>query len=175
MEHQCVKLTHKLTKNHGNTPSRCRTEPHATQTENQLKDYRNLVNLAPMARFASIIHGKFKNSRFFVSAVVNAAWFVVVQSRQKGFVSERKHGHLQPGLTNPTMHQSYIRQCTILQQKCVYISITKWCIVGCISDTLWDFETGYFSRFSTTLQSSLGPKLNNSVSVSTITKITHWK
>ena len=42
--------------------------------------------------------------------------------------------------TNPTMHHCHIPQCTILWQKCacVHISVTKWCIVGYLSNALWD-------------------------------------
>ena len=29
-------------------------------------------------------------------------------------------------------------QCTILEQKCVHISLTKWCIVAYLSNALWD-------------------------------------
>ena len=141
MEHQCVKLTHKLTKNHGNTPSRCRTEPHATQTENQLKDYRNLVNLAPMARFASIVHGKFKNSRFFCvrggecrlvccGSVTSKG---ICQRKEARSSSTRSHKSHNAPVLYPTMHNFATEMCVHFYYKMVHCGIYIWHIVG-----FWD-------------------------------------
>ena len=38
--------------------------------------------------------------------------------------------------TNPAMHQCHIPHCN------VHISVTKWCIVGYLSDALWDLWDG---------------------------------
>ena len=43
--------------------------------------------------------------------------------------------------TNPTIHHSHIPQYTIFVTEmctCVHISVTKWCIVGHLSNVLWD-------------------------------------
>ena len=37
----------------------------------------------------------------------------------------------------PTMHPFVTEMCT-----CVHISVTTWCIVGCLSDALWDLWFG---------------------------------
>ena len=51
-------------------------------------------------------------------------------------VSSRRLATSPINRTNPTMHQHHIPQCTILYQKNVHISVTKWYTVWYLSDTL---------------------------------------
>ena len=47
----------------------------------------------------------------------------------------------------PTMHHFVTEMCTY-----VHISVTKWCIVGCLSDALWDLWNGSIDNMADWIQ-----------------------
>ena len=47
----------------------------------------------------------------------------------------------------PTLHHVVTEMCT-----CVHISVTKWCIVGYLSDALWDLWDGSIGPFDGSIE-----------------------
>ena len=58
----------------------------------------------------------------------------------------------------PTMQHFVTEMCT-----CVHISVTKWCIVGYLSDALWDLWGGSIVRYNLPMRAGYGMWVVNAV------------
>ena len=59
----------------------------------------------------------------------------------------------------PTMYHFVTEMCT-----CVHISVTEWCIVGCLANALWDLWEGSIHREMTPTSLS-GPRFHASLHI----------
>ena len=74
----------------------------------------------------------------FMPSVSCVLWTIVESTYVHGpFVVDQSHKSHNAPVPYPTMHHFLTEMCT-----CVHISVTKWCIVGYLSDALWDLWDG---------------------------------